>query len=341
LIASVERVVPNLDVAVRRRDFIAGIVGSAVAWPIAARGQQAAMPVIGYLGSTSSSEAAPILAPFRQGLREAGFVEGQNVTIEYRFADYQYARLPDLAADLVSRRVAVIAASPAVAARPAVAATKTIPIVFQSGGDPVALGLVASLNRPEANVTGVSAFGHATQAKRLELLSGLAPNGATIGFLVNPNNPNTETDLRDLPPAAAALGLKLMILKASTANEIETAFTTFARMQVSTLLVATDSFFLGRTTQFVVLAARHSLPAMFGYREFTEAGGLMSYGTILADTYRQCGVYVGRILKGAQPSELPVMLPTKFELVINLRTARALGITMPPTLLALADEVIE
>ena len=275
------------------------------------------------------------------GTAGSGFIEGQNVAIEYRFADNEYSRLPDLAADLVSRQVAVIAAINVVAARPAIAATKTIPIVFQSGGDPVALGLVASLNRPEANVTGVSAFSHAIQGKRLELLSGLAPKGATIGFLVNPNNPNTESDLRDLSPAADALGHKLMVLKAGNANEIDTAFATFARVQVSAVLVATDQFFITRSTQFVVLAARHALPAMFGQREFTEAGALMSYGTVLADTLRQSGVYVGRILKGTKPGELPVMLPTKFELVINLRTARALGLGLPQTLLASADEVID
>jgi putative ABC transport system substrate-binding protein len=325
----------------KRRDFLTLLGGAAAACPMAARAQQRAMPVIGMLLSNSAAEAVPTLTAFRQGLREAGFIEGQNVAIEYRFADNQYSRLPELAADLVSRRVSVIAAIPAVAAMPAIVATKTIPIVFVTGGDPVEAGLVASLNRPEANVTGVSAFSHAIQGKRLELLSGLAPKGATIGFLVNPSNPNTGSDLRDLPPAADALGLKLMVLKAGNANEIDAAFAMFARVKVPALLVATDTVFVGRATQFAVLAARYALPAMFGQREFTEAGALMSYGTVLADAQRQSGVYVGRILKGAKPGELPVMLPTKFELVINLRTAKALGLDLPQTLLALADEVIE
>jgi putative tryptophan/tyrosine transport system substrate-binding protein len=326
----------------KRREFIIilGSVAPSLAWPLAARAQQPAMPVIGFLHTTSPSGWTPYVSTFRNGLKEAGYVEGQNVTIEYRWAEGQYDRLPALVADLVDRKVAVIAAnSPSALA--AKAATTTIPIVFQSGSDPVQLGLVASLNRPGDNVTGVSFFATVLEAKRLDLLHQLIPQATVIGLLVNPNFPGSAFQLRDVQDAARTLRHPIHVLYASTSNEINTAFAAIAQQRIDALLVAGDPFFITQSYQFVTLAARYAVPTIYSQREYVAGGGLMSYGTSLMDAYRQVGVYVGRILKSQKPGDLPVARATKFELVINLQTARALGLIMPPTLLARADEVIE
>jgi len=326
----------------RRRNVIA-LLGGAAAWPFAARAQQSALPVIGFLNTASSDTTADFLRAFRQGLKDTGYVEGENVAIAYRWAENQFDRLPELAADLVRRKVVVIAATggpPSTLA--AKAATTTIPIVFLVGEDPVRLGLVASLARAGGNVTGINFLSTELTAKRLELLHAMVPTAVRVAVLVNPANAtNTETTLRDVEPAARAIGLQIQVLNASTSREIDAAFATIARERPDALFVGIDSLFTPRRVQMVQLAARHAVPATYSGRQYAEIGGLMSYGTNLADAWRQVGVYVGRILKGAKPADLPVSQATKFELVINAQTARMLGITVPPTLLATANEVIE
>jgi len=324
-----------------RRELIA-LLGGAAAWPLAARAQQAPMPVIGFLSSGSRQFDALRLAAFRGGLSEIGYVESRNVASEYRWAEDHYDRLPALAAELVRRQVAVIvplgSQSTALAAK---AASTTVPIVFTIASDPVRLGLVASLNRPGGNVTGVTSLASMFVAKQFEMLHETVPSATVIGCLVNPNNPNTETDTREAQEAARTLGLQLHILNASTEREIDTAFTTLTQKGADAVVVVSDGFFNSRPDQFAALAGRHALPAIYAFREFARAGGLMSYGTSIADAYRQTGIYTGRILKGEKPADLPVMQAVKVELLINLKTAKTLGLTFPLTLLGRADEVIE
>ena len=324
----------------RRREFIAAL-GSAAAWPAAARAQQPAMPVVGFLRSTSLADAAHLVGAFRQGLKEAGFVEGQNVAIEYRSAEDQGDRLPVLVRDLVRRQVALIVGNtPSVLA--AKAATTTVPIVFASGDDPVKDDLVASLSRPGGNVTGVSFLNSALAAKRLELLHQIVPNATIIAaMLQNPVSSGIEAERRDLLAAAQAIGQQLVVLDVSSDREIETAFTTLVQRGAKAVFVGTGAFMNSQRERIVALAARNGIPAIYNWREAVAAGGLMSYAPSITDAYRQAGIYAGRILKGEKPGDLPVMLPTKFEFVINLKTAKALGIEIPDRLLALADEVIE
>jgi putative tryptophan/tyrosine transport system substrate-binding protein len=325
----------------RRREFIAGL-GSAAAWPLAARAQRPALPVIGYLDSQSADdEYKYFTVPFLQGLKETGYVEGQNVAIEYRWAENQYDRLPALVADLVRRRVAVIVAADTSAALAAKVAATTIPIVFTIAGDPIALGLVASLNRPGANVTGIANLGVELTPKRLQLLRELIPGAALFGVLADPAYPATQSIVADLQVAARTLGLQLVVGYARTDSDLETAVATFSQQHVGAVLVSDSAFFGRSIEQLAALAARHGLPAIFPWREYALAGGLLSYGSSVGFRYHQAGIYTGRILKGEKPADLPVLQPTKFELVINVKTAKALGLTIPETLLATADEVIQ
>jgi putative ABC transport system substrate-binding protein len=326
----------------RRREFIALVSGTAVAWPLAARAQQLAMPVVGFLSSGSKESDTVRLLAFWRGLNETGYVEGRNVGSEYRWADDRYDSLSALAANLVERQPSVIATigSPA-AALAAKTATSTIPIVFAISGDPTNLGLVASLNRPGGNVTGTTTFGTLLVPKQFEVLHEAVPRATVIGCLVNRLNPNFETNTKEAQEAASKLGLQLRILNAGTERDIETAFTTFVQQQADGVVIVADALFNSRPKEFVALAARHALPTIYQYREFAAAGGLISYGSSLADAYRQAGTYAGRILKGEMAGDLPVLQATKVELILNLRTAKVLGITFPISLLGRADEVIE
>jgi ABC-type uncharacterized transport system substrate-binding protein len=325
-----------------RRDFITLLGGAAVTWPLAARAQQPAMPVIGFLSSRSPSESALVEAAFREGLKEAGYIEGENLHIAFRWGDGQFARLPPLAKALVDLRVAVIVATGGVnAAFAAKAATATIPIVFVVGVDPVANGLVTSLNRPAGNITGMALMSAELVLKRLELLRELAPNGAVVAILVNPLSPESISELKDVQEAAQTMGWELKMFNASTSNELNIAFSGITEQRPDALLVGTDPFFLLRREELIVLTARIGVPTIYPFREFAASGGLISYGTNIASLYRQAGIYTGRILKGAKPAELPIMLPTKFQIVINLKVAKGLGLQIPDKLLALADEVIE
>jgi putative ABC transport system substrate-binding protein len=324
----------------RRREFIACFGGAAVAWPLAARAQQAAMPVVGFVRSESLADATNLVTAFRQGLKEAGFVEAQNVTVEYRSGEGQRERLQSVVAELIRRPVTAIAGN-SVAMLAAKAATATIPVVFASGGDPVQQGLVASLNRPGGNVTGIVFLSGTLGTKRLELLRQIAPKATAIGMLANPNTTETETERTDVQAAAQAIGMQLIVADVSSDRDIEPALAALVQRGVGALLVGAGGFMTSHRERIVALATRQALPAMYGLREFVAAGGLMSYGTSITDAFRQVGVYTGRILKGEKPADLPVMQSTKFELVLNLKTAKTLGLAIPPSLLALADEVIE
>ena len=326
----------------KRREFIWLFGGAAVLWPLAVYAQQRPMPVIGFLNVASPGPLRQQIAAFREGLKEFGYVEGQNVAVEYRWAEGQYDRLPELAADLVRQQVSVIFVGGGAPAELAVkAATTTIPIVFSTGGDPVRSGLVASLNQPSGNITGVYHFATGLEAKRLGLLHEMLPKATPIAVLINPNYADAENQLRDVQEAAARLGVQLVVVRANAESDFNAAFSTVVQQRSGALLVCASPFFNNRREQLVVLAARHALPTIYEWRDFAAAGGLMSYGTSLADAYRQVGVYTGLILKGAKPADLPIVQATRFEFVINLSTAKALGIEVPPTLLARADEVIE
>jgi len=323
-----------------RRDFIKLIGSSAAAWPLAARAQQTALPVVGLLNASSASNSL-VFAVFREGLRDAGYIEGQNVVIEAQWAEGQYDRLPLLAAELVHHPAAIIVASNLPSVFAAKAATSTIPIVFISAGDPVQLGIVASLNRPGGNITGVNFFAVEVASKRLELLIEVVPTVTVIGLLTNPNNPRTDVEIGQLQAAARTVGKQILVVKVSGERDFDVAFETLVQERASAVLVPAEPLFFGWREQLVALAARHALPAMYDIREFTAAGGLLSYGLSLKDTYRLAAGQVARILKGAKPADLPILQPTKFELVVNLRTAKTLGLTIPEPFLLRADEVIE
>jgi ABC-type uncharacterized transport system substrate-binding protein len=326
----------------QRREFITLLGGAAAAWPLAARAQQPALPVVGFIRDGSADTSARFAAAFRKGLNETGYVEGQNVTVEYHWLEGQYDRLPALLADLVRRQVAVIVTPGTVPALAAKATTSTIPIVFSVGEDPVQLGLVASLARPGGNATGINFFANEVIAKRLRLLHDLVPKAVRIAVLLNPGNAAVvKTTLREVQEAAPTIGVQIQIINASTIGEIEAAFATFARERPDALFVAADAFFVSQRMQLATLTARDGIPAAYPTREFVTGGGLMSYGANFADTFHQVGVYTGSILKGAKPADLPILQSTKFEFAINLKTARALGIEVPPGLFAIADEVIE
>ena len=326
----------------KRREVITLLGGAAAAWPFAARAQQPAMPVVGFLGAPSAAPYTRYVAAVHQGLKDVGYVEHQNVAMEYRWADSQYDRLPALAADLVSRHVAVIVpigGAPATVA--AKAATSTIPIVFNLGADPVGLGLVTNLSRPGGNITGIAMMAVEMETKRLQLLHDLAPAASSLAILLNPSNAQAQAQEREAHRAARVIGRQVLVLKAGTEQEIEGAFAALVRERAGALLIGADTFFASTAVLFVVLTAHHSIPTVYPFRSYVDAGGLMSYGSSLLDAYRQTGVYTGRVLKGEKPGDLPIVQPIKFELVINLKTARAVGIAIPPTLVARADEVIE
>lgn len=323
----------------RRREFL-GALGGAAAWPVAARAQQS-VPAVGFLNSGAAAAHAGNVTAFRLGLSEAGYVEGRNITIEYRWAEDRYDRLSAMVADLIRRRVAVIAATTTPAPPVAKAATSTIPIVFVTGADPVKAGLVTSLNRPSGNVTGITALAEEVGPKRLELLHDVVPTATTVVLLINPTDRNAETQSRAIEAAARTLGIKIHTLQASTANDLDNVFTAIARLRAGALLISADPFFTSHSKELAELTVRHGVPAIFRFREFTLAGGLMSYGSSLTDVYRLAGVYTGRILKGEKPADLPVQQSTKVELFINLKTAKSLGLTVPAALVARADEVIE
>jgi putative tryptophan/tyrosine transport system substrate-binding protein len=325
----------------RRREFITLIGGMAAGWPLVARAQQSAMPVIGFMNGGTSKDDEYLRAAFQQGVNETGYIEGRNVTIEYRWADGHPDRLPALAADLVRRRVSMIAATSTQAALAAKGATTTIPIVFETAGDPIKLGLVTSLNRPDGNVTGVTQLSSELVSKRLGLLHDLIPTAMNIGLLVNPTDPRAESQIKEMQKAAQEVGLQIHVVNAGTESEFDKAFATLSQLRVDAFLVGTGNLFSSRREQIVAMAARQRLPAIYQYREYAVAGGLISYGTSITNAYRQAGIYTGRLLKGEKPADLPVLRPTKFELVINLKTAKDLGLNVPSGVLAIADEVIE
>ena len=331
-----------MTVTIGRRELLAALGGAVAAWPLAAHAQQPVLPVVGFIRTTSADDSVKLVEAFRRGLGEAGYVEGRNVVIEYRYAQGQIDRLPALAADLVARRVAVLAATGGtVSARAAKAATSTIPVVFTTGDDPVKAGLVASLSRPGGNVTGVSVFTARLGAKRLALLHELIPAATTIAILLNPKNPDSEDEAKDVLEAARALGVQILVLHAGSENEIDVAFTKMVEQRIGALMLGADTFFTSQRARIATLSTYLRIPTADSVREFPEAGGFASYGASLAGVYRQAGVYVARILKGDKPADLPVLLPTAFEFVINLKTAKTLGLEVPPDVSARADEVIE